>query len=221
MLQWYAIRTMVNKERRVVNRLDDFPVNLGSIEAYLPAVEKHTYLHLHKTETDGAGGEIILLSGEQQRINSLICPGYVFLRLEMSNTAASWISEIDGVSYIMPSSLRPIALDDDAIKAMRGECDKLLRQTDDMPDLDWMLGKMFKVKDGPYAGRFGPCLSFARDGRPQIAIETVKGRYQSLPFALAAIDLTTDEDAYMAEVARLNERARCRHKRERRKMRAA
>lgn len=213
--QWFALRTEPNKERALVNVLIDAPVNIGPIIVYLPICDKPAMLDFHRIELDRAGNEVTLLTGERQQVKSLIVPGYIFANLVMSDAASSWITDRPGVLRILPSSLRPLPIDDGIIQGMRYECSKLIRQTEEVPDLDWMLGKMWRVKEGNWADRIGPCLSFARDGRPQIAIETVKGRYQALPFPLENIAESSDQDAYMAEVARLNQRAMSRHKRER------
>lgn len=224
---WYAIRSEPNKERRIVNAMAVPPVNIGTVNVYLPMCEGRVYLDIHKRKIDANGRETETLTGEVQQVNSLIVPGYVFAHLEMTPDAASWISGLPGVLRILPSSLRPFPIADSVINEMRRECTKLMRQTEDVPDLDWMLGKSFLVKEGVFAGRIGPCLSFTPDGQPRITIEVFKASYHSLPFPYrteedqANLVLTSDEDAYMMEVARLNHRVIGRHKRDRRRAKAA
>lgn len=219
-MDWYAIRVEPGRERRLASRLRTWAISLGAMQIYLPICDKPAYLDLHRTEIDElTGKETKVSTGETQHVRSTIVPGYVFLRSAMNDDIAAAIVGMTGVLRLLPNSARPMPIDWAAIEGMRRECEKLVRQTGDAPDLDWMLGKTFRVEQGPMAGRGGICLSFSAKGEPQITLEVFKARYQSVPIPVEHLDLVPMSDQYLQDM--VADHAKVRYKRRIRTLKGA
>lgn len=199
-MNWFAIRVEPGRERRVSYRLKLRAVALGAMRIYLPICEETAYLDLHRTELGEDGKIRVVPTGETQHVRGTIVPGYIFVQTEMNDDVAADIAQITDVVKILPSSRQPVSIDASTISGMRRECDKLIRQTGETHDLDWMLGKAFKVEQGPMAGRIGICFSFSPRGEPQLTLEVFKARYQSVALSLQHLNLEPVPDDFAEDV---------------------
>jgi transcription antitermination factor NusG len=166
--QWYAIRTETGRELSVAKELR--PDKEVEVDEYLGRPDADIYLPI--CESLGVLPECGLT------VKGTILPSYLFVRTDAVGRLISQIREIAerrGIWIsIMRSPMNPLPVSDDAIKDMRYECEKLIRQTSETPDLDWMLGKTFKIQSGTWAGYEGPCWSFDKNNQPKIALPVCK-----------------------------------------------
>lgn len=146
--------------------------NRGIEEIYLPLTEDHTTRR-----------------GKVEVITRPIVRGYIFPKVEMTAEMFHVIIEARGVAGIIKNNFRPVPISQAAIDGMRGECDKLVRTTDDVPDLDWMLGGTFMVKDGVWESYSGLCTGFDNRDVPLILLP-ICNRLEPVPVPLENICLT-------------------------------
>lgn len=169
---WYACRVDPLRDRRAERRLMRLAAMSPVIRTvYRPTCESWTVL-------PGCGLEV----------RRTVVPGYVFFLAVMTDELAAAIVAIDEVYRLLPSSNHPVPIAEQAMAGLRRECEKLIRQTNDTPDLDWMLGKVFRIKGGTFAGFEGACMSFDQHDRPMIWVEMFK-RLTGVTVELKDLDL--------------------------------
>ena len=156
--QWYACRVDPLRDRKAERKLMRLAVDTPVIRSvYRPTCESW-----------------LVLPGCGLEIRKTLVPGYVFVLAVMDEDLAAAIVEIDEVYRLLPNSNHPVQIAEQAMAGLRRECEKLVRQTGETPDLDWMLGKTFRIKGGTFAGLEGACLSFDQHDRPIIWVEIFK-----------------------------------------------
>lgn len=171
---FYAVRTEPNREFTARDDLQD----RGIAEIYLPVSEDHT-----------------MRRGKVEIAFRPIVRGYIFPKVEMTAEMFHVIADARGVSGIIQNNFRPVPISEAAIDAMRGECDKLVRMTGDVPDLDWMMGQTFMIKSGVWESYSGPCTGFDNRDVPLILLP-ICNRLEPVPVPLVNLHLTPIETEF-------------------------
>ena len=176
--KWYAVRVRPGKEMAVEVELASY----GIQDIYAPITEDHR----------ATGNKIRI-------IIQPIVRGYIFPKLVMTDAWANLIANLDHVVGLLPSNNIRTPISESAIDVMRYECDKLIRTTEDTPDLDWMLGKTFWIETGAWAERSGPCIGFDRHDQPILMMEIFKS-LEPIPVALGCLNLEPVETQHIDDL---------------------
>jgi transcription antitermination factor NusG len=198
MSQWYAIRTEPNRE----NRVEWVMRERFGLTVYIPRITELVTVEMGQWQREkfDLGEDDKLPLTDVQTFRGSIVPGFLFIQADMTDALANGIANSPYVIRLMPNNFRPLPIEPESIDFMKAECERLVRQTGDTPDLDWMLGKTFKVEKGKWADRAGFCIAFDRKGQPVIEIEVFKARYLPVGIPLDEIDLNPIDDTTTQDV---------------------
>jgi transcription antitermination factor NusG len=157
-LAWYAIRTTPNRESVAASHLRTWIEDV-----YMPVCERPTMLDITKPDpTDRDKVRRICVDTQRVRTGPIL-RGYIFVRLEMSERAASEIALTHGVLCLVPDNWKPEPISDDDFKTLKMGCDALASAGETDADYSHMIGKTWRVKGGTYAGYQGQCDSIVKD----------------------------------------------------------
>jgi transcriptional antiterminator NusG len=102
-VSWYAVHTMTQAEQRVVNYINK-TLDGNELKSMIREVIIPTDI-----DTKRVGGKKV-----EKKVK--VFPGYVLIRMEMSNESFNFIKRVPGVTSFVSANGKPVALKDDEIK---------------------------------------------------------------------------------------------------------
>lgn len=166
--QWYAVHTLSNQEQKAKRYLDKF----------IPVEEMEDFVFevLMPTETVTE-----VKSGKKKTITRKFYPGYVFVKMRLYDDDGNllqkpwyFVREAQGVINFVGGE-RPSPL-------KKSEIDRILQQVEDAdgkekPKVEYELGEMVKVNDGPFMNLVGKIEEIDPDkGKLKVSV-SIFGRY--------------------------------------------
>ncbi|ADE55720.1 transcription termination/antitermination protein NusG [Coraliomargarita akajimensis] len=166
--QWYAVHTLSNQEQKAKRYLDKF----------IPVEEMEDYVFeiLMPTETVTE-----VKSGKKKTITRKFYPGYVFVKMRLYDDDGNllqkpwyFVREAQGVINFVGGD-RPSPL-------KKAEIDRILQQVEDAdgkekPKIEYELGEMVKVNDGPFMNLVGKIEEIDPEkGKLKVSV-SIFGRY--------------------------------------------
>jgi transcription antitermination factor NusG len=125
---WYALRLRSNTEWKVQEALDGL-----QIESFLPT-----------------WSEKVKWSDREKVVTRPLIPGYLFMR-SAQREDLHFALQISGVVQILPSSMKPLAIDNEEIENLRRIATSKLRAR----PCEYVAGDAVMVESGPLAGMKG------------------------------------------------------------------
>ncbi len=166
--QWYAVHTLSNQEQKAKKYLDKF-IAFEEMEEYVFEV-------LMPVETIAE-----VKSGNKKRITRKFYPGYVFVKMRLYDDEGKllqkpwyFVREAQGVINFVGGD-RPSPL-------KKSEIDRILQQVEDSegkekPKIEYEVGEMVKVNDGPFMNLVGKIEEIDPDkGKLKVSV-SIFGRY--------------------------------------------
>ena len=166
--QWYAVHTLSNQEQKAKRYLDKF-IAVEEMEDYVFEV-------LMPTETVSE-----VKSGKKKTITRKFYPGYVFVKMRLYDDDGNllqkpwyFVREAQGVINFVGGE-RPSPL-------KKAEIDRILQQVEEAdgkekPKIEYELGEMVKVNDGPFLNLIGKIEEIDPDkGKLKVSV-SIFGRY--------------------------------------------
>lgn len=144
--RWYAVRVKPNHEFRVERGLAD----LG-VENYLPF-----YI------------ENVKWSDRTKRVNRLLFPGYVFVRMAVADIPS--LLSVVGVLGVLPSNITPIAIDEEQIAAIG----TILASNLPVETCEYQSGDAVRIGSGVLRGLAGVVVRTARSTRLIVSVEILR-----------------------------------------------
>jgi len=166
--QWYAVHTLSNQEQKAKRYLDKF----------IPVEEMEDFVFevLMPTETVTE-----VKSGKKKTITRKFYPGYVFVKMRLYDDDGNllqkpwyFVREAQGVINFVGGE-RPSPL-------KKAEIDRILQQVEEAdgkekPKIEYELGEMVKVNDGPFMNLVGKIEEIDPDkGKLKVSV-SIFGRY--------------------------------------------
>lgn len=143
---WYAVRVKPNHEFRVERGLSD----LG-IENYLPF-----YV------------ESVKWSDRVKRVNRLLFPGYVFVRMTVAEIPS--LLAVVGVLGVLPNNITPVAIDETQIAAIG----TILASNLPVAACEYHAGDLVRIGSGSLRGLEGVVVRTARSTRLIVSVEILR-----------------------------------------------
>ena len=166
--QWYAVHTLSNQEQKAKKYLDKF-IAIEEIEDYVFEV-------LMPTETITE-----VKSGKKKTITRKFYPGYVFVKMRLYDDDGNllqkpwyFVREAQGVINFVGGD-RPSPL-------KKSEIDRIINQVEESegkekPKIEYEVGEMVKVNDGPFMNLVGKIEEIDPDkGKLKVSV-SIFGRY--------------------------------------------
>ncbi|NQY31562.1 MAG: transcription termination/antitermination factor NusG [Coraliomargarita sp.] len=166
--QWYAIHTLSNQEQKAKRYLDKF----------IPVEEMEDFVFdvLMPTETVTE-----VKSGKKKTITRKFYPGYVFVKMRLYDDDGNllqkpwyFVREAQGVINFVGGE-RPSPL-------KKAEIERILQQVEEAdgkekPKIEYEIGEMVKVNDGPFMNLVGKIEEIDPDkGKLKVSV-SIFGRY--------------------------------------------
>ncbi len=116
-------------------------------------------------------------SGEEVRVEKIKnnFPGYVFIKMVMSDYAWFVVRNTRGVTGFVGSSgkkAKPFPMTPEEIQRVKDLQDKV----DDLSKFEWSIGQSVKIKKGPFANEVGTIKEFNMDNKTVIVNIVVFGK---------------------------------------------
>ncbi|MGB0263679.1 MAG: transcription termination/antitermination protein NusG [Opitutales bacterium] len=166
--QWYAVHTLSNQEQKAKKYLDKF-IAIEEMEDYVFEV-------LMPTETITE-----VKSGKKKTITRKFYPGYVFVKMRLYDDDGNllqkpwyFVREAQGVINFVGGD-RPSPL-------KKSEIDRIINQVEESegkekPKIEYEVGEMVKVNDGPFMNLVGKIEEIDPDkGKLKVSV-SIFGRY--------------------------------------------
>lgn len=140
---WYALRLMSRAEFTV-----DAALTGRGIESFLPGYE-----------------EAVRWSDRVKHIFRPLFPGYIFARLDRASLVDAL--KIAGVIQLLPTSLKPLPIEEHEIENVR----RLLEAAPRATECDYAAGELVTIDSGPLAGVSGVVVKTKGSNRLVVRIE--------------------------------------------------
>ena len=166
--QWFAVHTLSNQEQKAKRYLDKF----------IPVEEMEDYVFEILMPTEVVSE---VKSGKKKTVTRKFYPGYVFVKMRLYDDDGNllqrpwyFVREAQGVINFVggdrPSPLKP------------AEIERILQQVEDSegkekPKIEYEMGEMVKVNDGPFMNLVGKIEEIDPDkGKLKVSV-SIFGRY--------------------------------------------
>ncbi|HEY0719023.1 MAG TPA: transcription termination/antitermination protein NusG [Streptosporangiaceae bacterium] len=138
---WYVIHSYAGYENRVKTNLEN---RIGSLnmEDFIFQIE----VPVHKVTE--------IKQGKRQQVQEKVLPGYILVRLELTDESWAVVRNTPGVTGFVGLSSRPSALSLQEVAGLLApEPDEQVRQAEakSAPKVDYEIGESVTVMDGPFA----------------------------------------------------------------------
>lgn len=166
--QWYAVHTLSNQEQKAKRYLDKF-IAVEEMEDFVFEV-------LMPTETVSE-----VKAGKKKTVTRKFYPGYVFVKMRLYDDDGNllqkpwyFVREAQGVINFVGGE-RPSPL-------KKAEIDRILQQVEEAdgkekPKIEYEIGEMVKVNDGPFMNLIGKIEEIDPDkGKLKVSV-SIFGRY--------------------------------------------
>ena len=164
--KWYVIHTYSGYEKKVETNIQKMVENRG----------------LHEQIVDIRVPEEVEINNETKKeIKHKIFPGYVFVKMIMSDDAWHAIRNIRGVTGFVGPESKPVPLTDTEIETMKIESSPIV--------IDFELGDMARITDGPLNGYLGKVIEIsAEKGKVKLSVDLFMGRETEVDLDLNQVE---------------------------------
>ncbi len=135
---WYVVHTYSGQESRVANQLEQRVKSLGLedkiLEILLPTQEK-----------------IEIRSGEKQKVKEKIFPGYILVRMIVTDESWLAVRTTNGITGFVGVGNKPTPLEEKEVEAIQ----KFMLLEAPKFKTKFTLGEAVKINDGPFADFLG------------------------------------------------------------------
>jgi transcriptional antiterminator NusG len=139
--EWYVVHSYAGYENRVKTNLENRISSLN-MEDYIFQIEVPT----HKVTE--------IKQGKKQQVNEKVLPGYILVRMELTDESWAVVRNTPGVTGFVGLSSRPSPLALDEVAALLApEPEEQVRQAEaaSAPEVEFSVGESVTVMDGPFA----------------------------------------------------------------------
>ena len=133
--QWFVIRTLSGKETKVKKFLENSIKEHGYEDRILEV--------LIPTET-----VVEMQQGKKRTVSRKFFPGYVLVKMEMTEETQSFVFGIPGVLDFLKAGNKPKPVSDDEFENIRGRIDG--KSHEQRLEIPFAVGDPVKVVDGPF-----------------------------------------------------------------------
>lgn len=157
--RWYVIHTYSGHERKVAEALRQRAETLGLtekiLEVLIPLQEK-----------------IQIKRGQRRTVNEKIFPGYMLVKMEMTDDAWLAVRTTQGVTGFVGVSTKPTSLPKHEVEAIQ----KYMTQTAPQFKADFVEGEAVKIVDGPFNEFLGSVQSINEEKGKVEVLVSIFGR---------------------------------------------
>jgi transcriptional antiterminator NusG len=156
---WYIVQCLTGKEYRVRERIVEL-IEVEKLQNYIFRVL------VPEEET------IEIKNNKRQEKTIKLYPGYVFVKMLLDNEMFYKIRQLGGVAKFIGTKSAPSPVtEEDILKVLRKVGDKTKKI-----DIDFEVGEMVKVIEGPFRGYMGPISEINADRGKLKALISIFGR---------------------------------------------
>ncbi|MCH8273848.1 MAG: transcription termination/antitermination factor NusG [Armatimonadetes bacterium] len=157
---WYAVHTLAGHEKKVRRLLERIAANEG-------LWEREIFEMLIPEEE-------VLRTREGRRTVTLrkVFPGYVLIRMNLTEETELFIKRIPGVTGFVSSGKKPVPMEDSEIQAIMTR----LEESRERPHVPWQRGDSVRIVEGPFADFPGKIEEVIADRQKLKVLLTIFGR---------------------------------------------
>lgn len=165
--KWYVIHTYSGYEKKVETNICKLIENRG----------------LHEQIADIRVPEETVVDPESKKESKRkLFPGYVFIKMIMSDDAWHDIKNIRGVTGFVGPESKPVALTEEELESMRLE-------TKQPANIDFAEGDTVKITDGPLAGYMGKVVEINSDKtKVKVSVDLFMGRETEVDLEIGQVE---------------------------------
>ncbi len=164
--KWYVVHTYSGYEKKVETNIQKMVDNRG----------------LHDQIVDIRVPEEIEVDNETKKeTKRKIFPGYVFVKMVMSDDAWHAIRNIRGVTGFVGPESKPVPLTDSEIENMKIEYSPVT--------IDFEIGDMARIIDGPLTGYLGKVIEILADkAKVKLSVDLFMGRETEVDLDISQVE---------------------------------
>lgn len=136
--QWYVVHAYSGQEKAIQSRLEKRIESMNMddriYEVIVPTDER-----------------IQVKNGKRVTVEERVFPGYILVRMEMTNESWHAVRNTPGVTGFVSSGTTPVPLEDDEVERIHNR----MAQESPRPKIDVEVGENIKVTSGPFDGFVG------------------------------------------------------------------
>jgi len=165
--KWYVIHTYSGYEKKVETNICKLIENRG----------------LHEQITDITVPEEVVIDPETKKESKRkLFPGYVFIKMIMSDEAWHDIKNIRGVTGFVGPESKPVALTEEELESMRLEVKPV--------KIDFEKGDTVKIVDGPLSGYLGKVMEIKADkSKVKLSVDLFMGRETEVDLEIHQVEV--------------------------------
>lgn len=151
--QWYAVHTMAQAEQKVQKLIENTKTKHG-MDNFVKDVIIPTEIESKKVE------------GKKIEKHKKVFPGYVLIRMIMTDDSYSFIKRTPGITNFVTSGNKPVALKDSEINEILDALDPNKGFT---PKKKWVKDMIVRIADGPFSDFTGK-IEFVNNDKETLTV---------------------------------------------------
>jgi transcriptional antiterminator NusG len=159
-ISWYAVHTIAGHENKVERVMKRLAISEG-------LWDREMFEILIPTEQT-----VSTRSGKKEERERKVFPGYVLIRMNLSEDVTKLIRRTPGVTGFVSSGQRPVPMTDEEIQTILRRID----ESRERPRVPWQRGDTVRVVEGPFADFPGKVEEVQTDKSKLKVMLTIFGR---------------------------------------------